>query len=221
MKLRLNKIIKYLIYSDLVFYTGWGLISPIFAVFVLNSIVGGSALVVGIAASINMITRSVFRIPLGICADKNNKTAFAFMFWGLLLTAFIPIGYSFCSQIWNIYLLQGLLGASLAMSTSGWTTIFSRHLDKGKESTEWGIDAVAAAGIGPGIAAAIGGIAVTYFSFKSVFLASSFIGIIGAFLLLVVRKEITEHQAQKHVLHKRLAPGIISHIVNHHRFYRP
>jgi len=211
MKIRLNRIIKYLIYSDLVFYTGWGLISPIFAVFILNSIVDGSALVVGIAASINMIVRSVFRIPFGVYADKNGKTAFAFMFWGLLLTAFIPIGYIYCSYSWHIYLLQGLLGASLAMSTSGWTTIFSRHIDKGKESTEWGIDAVAAAGIGPGIAAAVGGAAVTYFSFKSVFIASSLIGLIGVSLLLVVKKELTRHPTKKHALHKRLVPRIGNH----------
>jgi len=215
-KIKLNKIVKYLIYSDLVFYTGWGLISPIFAVFILKSIIGGSALVVGIAASINMIVRSIFRIPFGMCTDKNNRTAFAFMFWGLLLTAFIPIGYFYSSHAWHIYALQAILGMSLAMSTAGWTTIFSRHLDKGKESTEWGIDAVAAAGIGPGIAAAVGGVAVTYFSFKAVFLASSIIGLIGASILLAVKAECIKSKMKKSVVHKRLVPRIGNHNHNHY-----
>ena len=204
MKFRLNRIVKYLIYSDLVFYTGWGLISPIFAVFILKSIVEGSALVVGIAAAINMIVRSIFRIPFGMYSDKNDKTAFAFMFWGLLLTAFIPIGYMYSSHAWQIYILQAILGTTLAMSTAGWTTIFSRNIDKGKESTEWGIDAVAAAGIGPGIAAAVGGAAVTYFSFNAVFVASSLIGLVGVFLLLTVRKETIKHKTRKRVIHPRI-----------------
>jgi len=158
--------------------------------------------------------RSIFRIPFGMAADKNGKTAYSFMFWGLLVTAFIPIGYIYCTHAWQIYLLQGILGISLAMSTSGWTTIFSRHLDKGKESTEWGIDAVAAAGIGPGIAAAVGGVAVTYFSFGAVFLASSLIGLIGVSFLLVVKEELIKHRAKNNI-HKRLVPRVMNHNHNH------
>ena len=82
MNLKLNKIISYLILSDLIFYSGWGLISPIFAIFILDSIIGGNAFVVGMAAGINLISRSLLRVPFGILADKNQKIAFHLMFWG-------------------------------------------------------------------------------------------------------------------------------------------
>jgi len=75
------------------------------------------------------------------------------------------------------------------MSTAGWTCIFARHTDKRKESTEWGVDAVAV-GLGPGIAAAVGGLLVTYFSFNYVFIAVGVLGIIGTLLLLIVKKNI-------------------------------
>ena len=196
MVLKLNKVVKYLIYSDLVFYTGWGLISPIFAIFILNNIIGGSVLVVGIAAAINLIVRSVVRIPFGMWADKSQSKAFNFMFWGLLISSFIPLGYIFSNSPWHIYILQALVGIGLALSTAGWTGIFSRYLDTGKESTEWGIDAVAV-GIGPGIAAAVGGVAVTYFSFTWVFIAVSVMGLIGSFLLLIVKKDILRNGKTK------------------------
>lgn len=194
MKLKINKIIRYLVLSDLIFYTGWGLISPIFAIFILDSIIGGTAFVVGLAAGINLITRSVLRIPFGMYADKSQKISYYLMFYGLLISALVPIGYIYSIVPGHLYILQGILGAGLAMSTAGWTCLYSRRMDRGKESTEWGIDAVAV-GIGPGIAAISGGLALTYFSFKEVFIGVTIFGLIGTFALLVIKKDILKKRA--------------------------
>jgi predicted MFS family arabinose efflux permease len=190
----LNRIAKNLILSDLVFYSAWGLISPIFAVFIIDIINGGNAFVVGMASGINLVIRSILRIPFGIAADKKAKIAYNFMFWGLLFSALVPIGYIFSNLPIHVYILQALLGAMLAMSTAGWTSLFSRHLEKGKESTEWGVDAVAV-GIGPGITSILGGIVVTYFSFNYVFIAVAIAGLIGVSLLLVIKREILKNHA--------------------------
>jgi predicted MFS family arabinose efflux permease len=194
MKIQLNKIAKYLILSDLIFYSGWGLISPIFAVFILDLINGGNAFVVGLASGINLVSRSLLRIPFGIYADKSSRVSYHFMFWGLLFAALVPIGFIFSSTPLHIYLLQAFLGAMLAMSTAGWTCLFARHMDKGSESTEWGVDAVAV-GIGPGIASVIGGAAVTYFSFQYVFIGVTLLGLIGVFILLFIKKDILKNKS--------------------------
>lgn len=193
---KLNRIIKFLIYSDLVFYTGWGLISPIFAIFIINNILGGTAFVVGLAAAANLIARSLLRVPFGILADKSRKKAYYFMLIGLFISALIPIGYIFSTYPYQIYICQIILGITLAMSTAGWTGIFEKSLDKGKESTEWGLDAVAV-GLGPGIAALIGGAIVTFFSFNIIFLIVTIFGLAGVFLLLVVKNNILQSSYQK------------------------
>lgn len=193
MNLKLNKIIKYLVLSDLIFYTGWGLISPIFAIFVLNSIIGGTAFVVGLAAGINLIVRSILRIPFGRYADKSQKISYYLMFYGLFISALVPIGYIYSSAPIHLYILQAILGASLAMSSAGWTCLYSRHMDRGKESTEWGIDAVAV-GIGPGVAGILGGLALTYFSFDKVFIGTTLLGLIGVFALLIIKKDILRNR---------------------------
>lgn len=193
MRINLNKITKYLIYSDLVFYTGWGLISPIFAIFILENISGGTIFVAGLSSAIHLIVRSALRIPFGIASDKDksHKRAYKLMFLGLLIAALIPFGYILARTPLCIYILQAILGISLAASTAGWTCIFTRHMDKGRESTEWGLDAVAV-GLGPGIAGAVGGLAVTYFSFSWVFAAVGIIGLIGVLFLIAVKKDILE-----------------------------
>lgn len=189
----LNKIIKYLIYSDLVFYTGWGLISPIFAIFILNNITNGNAFIVGVAASISLIVRSLLRVPFGIYADGSQKKSYYLMFYGLLIAALTPIGFIYSIYAWHIYILQAIFGFGIAMSSAGWTGIFAKYIDHGKESTEFGLDAVAV-GVGPGIAAILGGIAVTYFSFNWVFIAVTIIGLIGVSLLLVIKSEVLKSE---------------------------
>jgi len=207
--IKLNNIIKYLIYSDLVFYTGWGLISPIFSVFILQNIAGAGVLVIGLAASINLIVRSIVRIPFGMYADKSQKIAYNLMFVGLLITSLIPIGYLYSTRAWHIYVLQAVYGIFIAMSTSGWTSIFSKHMDHGKESTEWGIDSVAV-GLGPGLAAAAGGAAAEFFGYPILFVIVTGVGLIGSLLLLPIRKKIIRYRFKndKIALHRALANRI-------------
>ena len=69
MKLIPNKVIKFLVLSDFAFWSGWGLLTPVFAIFVIDKIDGGNIFVVGMASAVFWITRSLFRLPAGIIVD--------------------------------------------------------------------------------------------------------------------------------------------------------
>lgn len=189
--LRINRIVKYLILSDLVFYTGWGLITPIFAIFIVEKIQGGNAFVAGLSSAIYLILMSLLRVPIGIFLDSrpSEKDDYWFLTVGLFIAALVPFGFIFSKFPWQIYSLQAFHAIGMAMSLSAWPAIFTRHIDKGKESTEWGLDATSV-GLGMGISGAIGGWAVTQFGFNPVFIAVGIIGLIGAFLLLWLKNEI-------------------------------
>lgn len=191
MKLKINKVVKYLVLSDLIFFAGWGLIEPIFAIFIVNNIQGGTILVAGIASSIYWILKSILRIPLGILLDthRGEKDDYFFLVVGLFIAALIPFGYIFCKLPWHIYLLQAIYAIGMAMSLSGWSAIFTRHIDKGKEATEWGLDATSL-GLGMGISAAIGGLAVSHFGFNPVFIVVGLLGLTGVALLLCIKNKI-------------------------------
>ena len=189
--LKVNRIIKYLIISDLVFWSSWGLISPIFAVFIIEKIEGGSIFIVGMATAVYWILRSFLRIPIGIFLDTcpGEKDDYLFLVIGLFIAALVPFGFVFASLPIHIYLLQAVYAIGMAMTSSGWAAIFTRHIDKGRESTEWGIDATSV-GFGIGIFGAIGGWAVTKFGFDSVFIIVGIFGLVGASMLLFLRKDI-------------------------------
>lgn len=201
MKLKINNVIKYLVLSDLIFFAGWGLITPIFAIFIVNNIQGGNIFVVGVASSIYWILNSILRIPFGIFLDncKGEKDDYFFLVSGLFIASLIPFGYIFSKLPWHIYILQAIYAIGLAMSFSGWFAIFTRHIDKGKEATGWGLDATSI-GIGTGISAAIGGWAVTRFGFNPVFIIVGILGLIGVALLLCIRNSIKGVFNKGHVL---------------------
>lgn len=191
MKLRINYIIKYLILSDLAFWSAWGLVNPIFAIFIVDRIEGGSPFVVGISVAIYWIIKSVAVIPISILLDKlpSEKDDYFFLVVGLFVASLVPFGYIFVKLPWHIYLLQAIYGVSMAVSVSGWRAIFTRHIDKGKEATEWSIDD-ASYGLGIGIAGAISGWIVTKFGFDPVFIGAGIMGMIGAIFLLFLRNKI-------------------------------
>ena len=186
-----GKIVKYLILSDLIFYTGWGFVTPIFAIFIIERIEGGNAIVAGFASAIYLIVMSILRIPIGMFLDlkAGEKDDYWFLVLGLLIAALVPFGFIFVKFSWQIYLLQVMHAIGMAMTLSAWPAIFTRHIGKGKESTEWGLDATSV-GLGGGISGAIGGWAVIQFGFNPVFVVAGTIGLVGVFLLLFLKNDL-------------------------------
>ena len=187
---QINRIVKYLILGDLAFEASWGLISPVFAIFIVEKIKGGSAFVVGIASAIYLVLFALVRIPLAMFLDKMPKEGddFLFMFLGFLFTSFVPFGFIFSKFSWQIYFLQAIQGIGMAMAFSGYMSIFTKYIDKGKEATEWGIRA-SLISLATGITAAIGGGLVTKFGFNLVFFMVGVLSLIGSLLVLFLKKE--------------------------------
>ena len=196
---KVNKIIKILILSDLCLFFAQGFINPIFAIFVTGQIKGGSVKVVGIAASIFLITQSVLQIPIGILLDKMKykKSNWHFLFYGSMLISLVFLGYYFSKQVWYVYLLQAIYGLGMAISLPPWLAIFTRNIDKGKEATEWSIESTVT-GIAAGISGGLGGIFVSAFGFRLLFLLVAFISLVGTLVLVPLYGLIKEKENLKH-----------------------
>jgi len=187
----INKVIKILVLSDLTLLFGWGLIAPILAIFITESIKGGDARVAGTAVGIYWLLKSLLQIPISSYLDKNRgeKDDYYFLIGGTLLASFVPLGFIFATLPWHIYGLQIIHAIGTAISLPAWCGIFTRHIDKGKEAQSWALDS-SAIGIGAGVAGIIGGIVAKAFGFTPLFLGVSILGIISALLCLLIRKEL-------------------------------
>lgn len=189
--MKLNKIIKYLILADLAFWTGWGLVTPVFPIFVVQNIIGGSAFVVGIATAIYWITKSFLQYPAGLFLDhhKGDRDDYLFLLFGFLIASVIPLGYIIARYPWQIYCFDFFYGLGMAMSVAGWRAIFTRNIDKGKEATEWSLDD-AVLGMGTGVSSFITGFLVFKFGFIPSFIFASMLGTISVIFLLCLKNDI-------------------------------
>lgn len=187
----MNKAIKILVSSDLIMFGALGLITPFFAVFITNQIQGGSIEVIGFAAGIYAILKSLLQIPIGKFLDKTKgeKDDFCFLILGYLIVALVPIGYIFSFLPWHIYILQAIYAVGMAMAYPSWFAIFTRHIDKGKEAFEWSIWSTNI-DLGVGVAGITGGILVTKFNFNFIFILATVLACISVLSLFIIKKYI-------------------------------
>ncbi|MDD5696464.1 MAG: MFS transporter [Candidatus Pacebacteria bacterium] len=189
--MKINKIVKYLILSDIAFFTGWGIVTPIFPIFVLDRIQGGTALVVGIASAVYWIVKAFLEFPIGTLLDRyaGEKDEYLFLVAGLFIASLVPFGYIVAVFPWHIYLLQFFYGLGMAMTISGWRAIFTKHIDKGKEASEWSLDN-SLLGFGTGLAGILSGYMVLKLGFSASFVMAGILGLAGVFLTFGIRNEM-------------------------------
>ncbi len=187
-KLKINRVIRSLIVSDLVLFFALGLLSPIFAVFILENI-GNRLEVIGYAASCYWITRVIMVVPLSRLMDKlkGELDEYSFMVLGTFIISIVPLFYIIASEPWHIYALQIVNGIANSMAVPAWRIIFTNHVDRRFIGFEWSLEDVGV-GIATAASAAIGAFVADKLGFNVLFGAMSFFGIIGACILLVLRK---------------------------------
>jgi len=189
--ININKVVKTLIMSDFFLQSGWGLIAPIFAIFITKQIQGGDIKIVGLIAATYWVTKSIVQPFIAKMFDKNHgeKDDFIFLICGMYVANLIPLGYMFSTQIWQIFVLEAIRGLALACVVPTWSGIFTRHVDKGREAFSWSLESTGI-GFAAGFAGALGAFLANTFGFQIVFLMVSFFGIISSSLLFLIKKSI-------------------------------
>lgn len=185
--LNINRILTTLVLSDIFITSGFGLMAPLFAVFVNQQIIGGSLIVVGISEAIYLAIKSVLQLPIGILIDKvsGEKIDFYLALSGNFLIALSIALYVFAKTPLHIYLIQALMGLGGAISYPAWMGLFSRNMEQGRESFIWSVHSTFTELFSAG-AAALGGVIATMFGFHSLFLVVAAASLVGTVLLIFI-----------------------------------
>ena len=192
----INKVVKTLILSDVLILGGFGLISPIFAVYVTETIQGGTVEVVGIASTIYLLVKSLGQLISAEIIDriKGEMDDFWSVFIGSIVMTVVYLAFLFINTPAQLYVVQFISGLATAFTFPSWMAIYTRHIDKKHEGKEWGIYYtlidLASAGT-----AAVGGVIAFSLGFKSLFVIVVGIGLLGSYALWFIRDEM--HQPKK------------------------
>lgn len=182
---KVGRLVKYFVLSDFFLLSGWGFIDPIFSVFIIQRVQGGSLTTVGIAAGIYWILKSIIQIPIANYLDRTpgEHDDFTALIGGLLLVGVSGIAMCWVTQIWQLYLIHAVHAVAFALYYAAWPSIFSRHLDKDKISLDWSLDSTAS-GIGAGITGMLGGALAEGVGFPAVFVTAGILAFVAAFVLI-------------------------------------
>lgn len=183
------------IYWDFVINSAWGLLGPVFAIFLLEKVAGGNlvegAKIAGFATLFYWITKAILQIPIGNYLDKNHGEIDDFWFYiiGTFITGLVPFGFLFALVPWHIYLLQVVHAIGMSMIIPSSYAIFIRHIDKGREAYESGLDSTLL-GIGAGITGALGGIMAGYIGFQLIFILTGIFTMVSVLFIFAVKKDM-------------------------------
>jgi len=134
----LNKTLWHLLFIDLIVGTGFGLIAPIFAIFLKDNLIGGSILSAGIASAIFLITKCSIQLPFSRFVDRQKKKM-KWLLIGTIIISIAPIIYIFANNIYWIYLAEFIFGIGSGIEFPVWTSIWTRNLDKRREGFQWSV----------------------------------------------------------------------------------
>jgi len=181
----MNRTLKVLMASDMFYFTGFGLVAPIVAIFIKEDLTGGTIFTAGIATTIFIVIKSLIQLPFSRFIDAHNQK----VKWVKIGYTFIilnPFIYFFADHINYIYLAEALHGLGSGLAFPAWLGLWSTHLDKGHESFEWSLYSTMV-GVGSAITAAVGAAITEFVGFNLTFLMVGVMSIAGFVALFFLK----------------------------------
>lgn len=185
-----NRVIRHLVLSDFFLNFAFGLLAPIFAVFVLQNIEGSTLKVIGLATTFYWISRTATTVPLSRLMDRTNgeRDEYYFMIIGSFLMSSLSLFYIMAYLPWHIYLIQLIMGLANSMAVPAWRILFTDHIDRGRTGYEWSLEDVAL-GTAVGASAYFGSVIADRFGFELVFIIIAILGYIATAVFLIPLKK--------------------------------
>lgn len=183
-----DKVVGVLVLSDVLITGSFGLIAPLFAIFIGQNIVGASLEVIAIFTAIYLLTKSLFQLVTTelIQKIKGEKDEFYFDFIGAFAASMVYLIFPLINTVPELYVAAFILGISAALTYPSWSALFNHHI---KDTKVWGmyytvLDCVLA------LTAIIGAMIASALGFDYLFLIIGSLGVVGAFILLIIKKDI-------------------------------
>ncbi len=188
----INHIILVIVISQFILTTAFGLLAPIFAIFVSSQIAGATVATVGFVISVYWIIKSILQLFVARFIDRNHGEIDDFYFYlaGGILNALAVSLYFFATEVWHVYAIHSLIAVADAMLVPPFYAIFTRHIDSGQEGFEWSLYSSFSIGLGMAIGGALGGVMATVVGFRAVFPLVGFLTFASTMMLLMLKPYI-------------------------------
>lgn len=190
----MNSVVKAFIISEIFLWSSWNAIIPIFAIFAANKIPGGNTEIAAASFSTYLISRVLFELISGRYLSKSNDTQkFIISIVGIILMSVGYMGFALTKNVSSLFIFYGVIGMGLGIASPAKNSLFSSHLDKDKEVTEWSIyDGFVFMGMA--MSATIGGFVANRYGFAFLFYLVAITNLLSIipYILYARRRKIDE-----------------------------
>lgn len=199
----MNKRFLLLILSDILILSSFGLIGPIFAIFIIDNLEGGTIVAAGLSTTIFLVVKSVAQLPLSKFFIDKEKHKTRALLLGTFLIIVVPFIYFFAKSVYAIFVAQAIYGLGAALAYPAWFSLFTTYMDKrhkGFEYTLWSTGV----GVGTAITAFSGAKIAQILGFKALFFVVGLIALMGFVLLIILdRIENIRYRKEERIRHKK------------------
>lgn len=190
----MNSVVKAFIVSEIFLWSSWNAITPIFAIFAATKIPGGNTEVAAASFSTYLIVRVIFELISGrYLAKSTDVQKFIMSIVGIILISLGYVGFAMTKNVSSLFLFYGVIGMGLGIASPAKNSLFSLHLDKNKEVTEWSIyDGFVFMGMA--MATTIGGFVASKYGFSFLFYLVAITNLLSIipYLLYAEKEKATE-----------------------------
>lgn len=176
---QMNSLVKSFIASEVLIWSAWNSAMSIIAIFAATKLVGGNIEIAATALSVHLMVRVGAELFTSrVLSRINESRKFLIIISGITIISVSFIGFAVTNSTGYFFIFYALAGVGLGIATPLKNSLFSTHLDKNKEASEWSIyDAMVF--IGMAASAAIGGVVAKNYGFQTLFLIAAAVNLMG------------------------------------------
>jgi len=179
-----KKALRILLITDGLVLISGAMLGPIYAIYV--DIVGGDLMDASIAGGIFALVAGLTVLVSGKFSDHVNEPKYIVSL-GYTIIGFGFLLYILVNSVWFLFIVQAIIGFGEAIYTPAFDALYSKHLDKNEEATEWGgweaMRYFTASG-----GAVIGGLVAMNFGFSPLFVIMCLLCFISAIYIFFLPK---------------------------------
>lgn len=196
---KMHSVVRILMFTNILSLTGWAFISPIFAIYVVQNVKGGSIKAVGICYFIYWVVKGSLQIFISDYLDRVEGEAddYFTLILGQFLNMLVPIALLFSKNVSELYLIYFIYGIADALYGPPWNAIFTRYINPKRVSFEWTLNSTGF-NFGSAVAILIGSSLALIFGFPLIFFFVALSQGISLVFLLSMRK---------YFIHKKKTPS--------------
>lgn len=189
MHYKMDPMLKAFIVAEMILWSAWNLINPIFAIFVTR-LPGGNVELAAGAVSAYLLVRVVVELISGKILSKSKESVkITATILGMMIMSLAYVSLAFADSIDKVFIFYSILAFGLGFASPAKNSLFSSHLDKNKETFEWGL-ADATTFLCMAGAALVGGYIAQHLGFNYLFFLAAALNTLGILPYLIFIKYI-------------------------------